>query len=159
MGDRGHNRHQPKRGRGLLCPFCGELGPRLIQCSLGRGLLPYQVVSSSTQPFGHNRHKPKTGGLCPFQGGAATPSNTTSNGPRFVYLHTNWHLDPSSRLATIHVGQKLGEGGVLFFWGSWVPIEHKVAWAEAHFHTKWHLSPSSRLATTDSGRNLGALPL
>ena len=27
MGDRGHNRHGPKRG-GLLCPFCeGELGP------------------------------------------------------------------------------------------------------------------------------------
>ena len=57
MGDRGHNRHEPKRG-GLLCPFCGELGPRLIQYDLSRGLLPYQVVSSSIQPFGHNRHGP-----------------------------------------------------------------------------------------------------
>jgi len=28
MGDRGHNRHGPKRG-GLLCPFCGERGHRL----------------------------------------------------------------------------------------------------------------------------------
>jgi len=28
MGDRGHNRHGPKRG-GLLCSFRGELGPRL----------------------------------------------------------------------------------------------------------------------------------
>jgi len=42
-----------------------------------------------------------------------------------------------------------------FFGGSWVPIEHKVAWAEAYLHTKWHLSPSSRLATMDIGRKLG----
>ena len=42
MGDRGHNRHRPKRG-GLLYLFRGELGPRLLHCGLGRGLLPYQV--------------------------------------------------------------------------------------------------------------------
>jgi len=40
-----------------------------------------------------------------------------------------------------------------------VPIEHKVAWAEAYLHTKWHLSPSSRLVTMDIGRKLGALSL
>ena len=41
--------------RGLLCPFLwGELGPHLTQCRLHRGLPPYQVVSSSIQPFGHN---------------------------------------------------------------------------------------------------------
>jgi len=40
MGERGHNRHGPKR-RGLLGPFCGELGLYLIQCGLGRGLHPY----------------------------------------------------------------------------------------------------------------------
>jgi len=35
MGDRGHNRHGPKRV-GRLCPFRGgELGPRLTQCDLG----------------------------------------------------------------------------------------------------------------------------
>jgi len=49
MGDRGHNRHGPKRGGGLLCPFRGALAPRLIQCGLGRGLLPYQVASSSSR--------------------------------------------------------------------------------------------------------------
>ena len=54
MGDRGHNRHRPKRGGGVLCPFRGALGTRLIQCGLCRDLLPYQVVSSSIQPFGHN---------------------------------------------------------------------------------------------------------
>jgi len=35
-----------------------------------------------------------------------------------AYLHANWHLNPSSRLATIDMGRKLGA-----FWdGSWVPI-------------------------------------
>jgi len=32
----------------------GALGTRLIQCGLRRDLLPYQVASSSIQPFGHN---------------------------------------------------------------------------------------------------------
>ena len=69
MGDRGHNRHGPKRG-GVAVPISrGELGPRLTQCGLGRGLFPYQVASSSIQPFGHNRH-----GLCPFLwGGELAP--------------------------------------------------------------------------------------
>jgi len=43
MGDRGHNRHGPKRG-GVLCPFRGALGTRLIQCGLRGGLLPYSDV-------------------------------------------------------------------------------------------------------------------
>ena len=66
MGDRGHNRHAPQRG-GCCAPFAGELGPRLTQCGLGRRLLiPYQVASSSIQPFGHNSHESKTEGLRPF---------------------------------------------------------------------------------------------
>jgi len=108
MGDRGHNRHGPKRG-GLLYPFRAKLGPCLIQCGLGRGL-----------------HR------------------------------TKWRLHPSSRLATIDMGQKLGGCGCALFLGvSWVPIEHKVTWAEAYLHTKWHHSLSCRLATTDIGRKLG----
>ena len=54
MGDRRHNRHGPKRRGGVLCPFRGALGTRLIQCGLRRCLLPYQVASSSIQPFGRN---------------------------------------------------------------------------------------------------------
>ena len=42
--------------------------------------------------------------------------------------------------------------------GSWVPIQHNVAWAETYLCTKWHLDPSSRLATIDTGRKLGAVP-
>jgi len=37
MGDRGHNRHGPKGG-GMLCPFRGALGTRLIQRGLRGGL-------------------------------------------------------------------------------------------------------------------------
>ena len=48
----------------VLCPFRGALGTRLIQCGLLRGLIPYQVASSSIEPFGHNSvgcHSPRIG--------------------------------------------------------------------------------------------------
>jgi len=65
-------------------PLSRELGHRLIQRGLGRGLLPYQVASSSIQLLGHNRHGPKMGGVgVPFfQGVAGSPSNTMSTGLR-----------------------------------------------------------------------------
>jgi len=47
---------------GVLCPFRRALGTPLIQCGLRRGLLPYQVASSSIKPFGHNSvgyHSPR----------------------------------------------------------------------------------------------------
>ena len=91
---------------GVLFPFAESWEP---VCGLCRRLLPYQLASSSIQPFGQNKHGPKLGG-----GGCA-----------------------------------------LWSGGSWVPIEHKVAWAEAYLHTKCHLSPSSSVPTTDIGRKLG----
>jgi len=38
-------------------------------------------------------------------------------------------------------------GGSAPFWGGggWVPIYHKVTWAETYLRTKWHLDASSRL--------------
>ena len=80
-----YNKHAPKRGGGLLCPFRGELGPRLIQYGLSRGLLPYQVESSSIRQFGHNSLGSKIGWECGsafFLEVAASPSNTKSHGPR-----------------------------------------------------------------------------
>ena len=59
------------------------------------------------------------------------------------------------RLATIDMGQKLGGSSAFFSWRSWVPIKHKVAWAEAYLRNKWHLDPSSHLATIDMGLKLG----
>jgi len=45
MGDRGHNRYQPKRG-GYCAPFRERgLGSRLTRCEVGRGLPSYQVAS------------------------------------------------------------------------------------------------------------------
>ena len=53
----------------------------------------------------------------------------------------------------------MGEDGCgLFSGGSWVPIEHKVAWAETYLHTKWYLDASSRLATIKMGGKLGLCP-
>jgi len=80
-----------KEGGGLLCPFCRELGRCLIQCGLGRGLIPYQVASSSVQP--------SRGQLRPIYYDVAWAE---------VYLRTKGDLDPSSLLATIDMGQKLG---------------------------------------------------
>jgi len=109
-GDCGHSRHGPKTG--LLCPVRGwaELGPRQTQCGLGQGLLPYQVASSSIQPFGHNRHAPKTGGCASFRG-KMWPHLTQRRldvAWTSVYLHTKWHLNPSSHLATTDMCRKLG---------------------------------------------------
>jgi len=68
-------------------------------------------------------------------------------------LHTKWHLDPTSRLATRH-GPKIG-GCVHFGEGSCILTYHNVIWREAYLHAKFHLDPSSHLATTDMGRTLG----
>jgi len=48
MGDRGMV-DMGRKEVGCCAPFAGggELGPRLTQCGLERGLLPYQVASSS----------------------------------------------------------------------------------------------------------------
>ena len=95
MGDRGHNRHWPKRGDAV--PFSGgQLGPRLTRYGLGRGLLPYWVASSSIQQSGHNIHGPKTGGSAPLWGEAAGfPSNTMSLGLRPTSLPSGILIYPA----------------------------------------------------------------
>jgi len=151
-----------RRG-GLLCPFCGgiKLGRRLTQRGLGPGLLPYQVASSSIQPFGHNRHGPNTGGCAPFRGEELRPHLIQRHPGRGwpPYQVASWSIQPFGH------HNRYGPKGLKIGWrlclfsgrGNWVSTEHKVAWAEAYIHTKWHLSPSSRLATTDIGRKLGEL--
>jgi len=59
------------------------------------------------------------------------------------------------RLATIDMGQKLGEVAVpLFGCVELGPHVTQCRLSEAYVRTKWHLDPSSRLATTDIGRKL-----
>jgi len=55
------------------------------------------------------------------------------------------------------MGRKLGGSAPFLGKRDWVPIYHKVAWAQAetYFHTQWHFSASRHLATTDMGRKLG----
>jgi len=67
---------------GTVPPFWwGELGPHLAQCGLDRGPTPYQVPSWSIEPFGHNRQRPKTGGLCPLFGEGELGPHLTQKSP------------------------------------------------------------------------------
>jgi len=71
-------------------------------------------------PFGEGELGPHLT-LRPFwRGGAGSPSNNVVWDE--AYLRTKWHLDVSSRLATIEMGRKLGRGGPLFGEGGWVRI-------------------------------------
>jgi len=108
------------------------------------------------QPFGHNRSGRKLGG-----GGAVPPFWVRESWVPIMawpeaHLHTKCHFDPSSRLATIDIGRKLGRGSGPFFGeGELGPRLTQLACAEAYLHTKWHFNPSSCSATTDMGRKLG----
>ena len=104
---------------------------------------------------GHNRHGRKEGAAVPLSRTAGTTSNTMWPSCAEVYFRTKWRVHPSSHLATLDMGQKLVGVGVPFSGSSWVPIKHKVAWAEAYLHSKQHLSQFSRLTTMDNGRKLG----
>ena len=62
--------------RGLLCPFREEVGPRLIQCGLGRGLLQYRT-NWRLHPSSHlatidmgQKIVWAWGWVCPFSGGS-----------------------------------------------------------------------------------------
>ena len=110
------------RKEGAAVLLSRELGPRLVQCCLGRGLLPYQAASSSIQPFGHNRHGPKFGrvGVPFFLGVAGSTSNTMSRRPRTTSV-------PSCILTMQPFGDnrrgpKIGWGSAPFGVGGWVPI-------------------------------------
>ena len=65
-----------------------------------------QVISSSWDgqplPFGHNRHGPKIGGLCPLFGQGNWVSIQRNVARAEAYVHAKFHLDPSNHLATIH---------------------------------------------------------
>jgi len=87
--------------RGCCAPFGRGVGsPSNTMWTGSRSTFVYKVASWSIQPFGHNRHGPKSGVLCPFLG---------ELDPRLTQCRrTKWHLDPSSRLAATDMGRKLG---------------------------------------------------
>jgi len=94
MGDRGHNKHGPKIGAAVRCPFgVGEVDPHLVQC-----------------------------------------------GQAEAYYAAKWHLDPSSRLATINMdrglyGRRPLPASVNFECGAAVPLS--VVQARSPSYTVW----------------------
>jgi len=69
-----------------------------------------------------------------------------------AYLRTKWHLDPHSRLATIHMGRKLAGGAVPPIREELGPHLTQCGRDDAYLHAKFHLDPSSRLATIHQRR-------
>ena len=63
---------------------------------------------------GHRGHGPKRGAAVPLSLGAGTPSNTMWPEPRSTSVPRT-RLQPSSHLATIGMGQKLGGSGCALF--------------------------------------------
>ena len=98
-----------------LCPLFGEWeGPR--PTSKPSGILIHPDVWPQQTWL-------KIGGAVRFFRGAGSPSTTVWPGLRPTYIHAKWHLDPSSRLATIDMARNWGGLCPLFGrWGSWVPI-------------------------------------
>jgi len=76
-----------------------ELGSRITQCGLGQlrsTSVPSGVFSSSIQPFGHNRHRPKIGwGSALFLGGSWVPSNTVLSGARLNSIPSGILVHPA----------------------------------------------------------------
>jgi len=71
MGDRGHNRHGPKRGGLLHVPLSREPGPRLVQCGLAE---VYFRTKRRLHPYSHlvtiDMGKKLGGDGCAFSGGS-----------------------------------------------------------------------------------------
>jgi len=85
------------------------------------------------------------GGLCPlFWWGSWVPSNTVAWAE--AYLRTKWHLNPSSRWATIGMGWKLGACAPL--WEDELgPHLTQYGHGRGLPHANFHFDPSNRLAT------------
>ena len=69
--DRGHNIDMGrKEGGAAVRPFRGSWDPRLVQCGLGRGLLPYQAASFIHPAIWPQQTSAKMGWgwVCPFSG-------------------------------------------------------------------------------------------
>jgi len=111
------------------CVLFGELGHRLAQCGLGRGLLPYQVASRSIQPLGHNRHGPKIWGCAPFWGGeSGSPSSTMWPGPRPTLVPNGILIHPAQPFRRNRHGPNIG--GLFPFSGRAMSPSNNVAWAQ-----------------------------
>jgi len=111
------------------CSTVAEMGDRLVTIDmgrkLGRGSVPYGEEAGSPcntiwpwlrpsfvpngiliHPAVWPQHMPKLGGLCPLSWVCIKHNVARAE----AYLLTKWQPDPSSRLATIVMGRKVGGG-------------------------------------------------
>jgi len=120
MGDRA--RAVGRKAGGCCAPFRGSSSNTT---SPGQGLPPYQVVSWSIQPFGHNRYGPKVG-VAVGSIKLWSPSNNVAWSE--VYFPTKWHLDPSRQpFGYNRYGRQLG---VCPFWGRGAGSPSNIMWPE-----------------------------
>jgi len=104
MGDCGHNRHEPKRRKrrgGCCAPFGG---PGTPSSTIWPNSIQYDF---SDYPRDHPSHlvlrRPPFG-----EGDWVSIQHKVTWAE--AYIHTKWHVDTASRLATIETGRKLGRG-------------------------------------------------
>ena len=118
----GHNRHKPKIGG---CVPLWELDPQSPSNTMWPGPRPTYVPSDiliNPAIWPQQTWAEIWEGLCPlffWGGGAGFPCNTMSPGPTPSFVPM--HLDPSSRLATIHRPKSGGAAVPHPFWGQ---IQH-----------------------------------
>jgi len=147
MGDRGHNRYGPKRGDAVPLSRGGGAGSPSNTLWPGprSTSVPSTILIWSVQPFGHNRHGAKIGGL-PFWGrGARSPSIRMPlrlrpiSVPSGILIHQVVWPQQIAALWAKNRGPLLGEG-------SWVPIQHNGQ-GRGLPPCQFRLDPSNRLAT------------
>jgi len=64
-----------------------------------------------------------------------------------AYLRTKWHIDPTSRFATIHMGREVGLCLLFFGGGELGPHLTQCGRGRGlYMHAKFHRDPSNRLA-------------
>jgi len=115
----GHNGHGPKeQGAAVPLALREELGPRLTQCGLGRGLPHTKRHLDPSSRLAAIDIGRKLDGGCALWGGTGSPSNTMSPEPRSTSLPIGILIHP-----TVWPQQTWAEnGGLCPFVGRWVPI-------------------------------------
>jgi len=82
-------------------PLWGELGPNLTQSRLGQGLPPTKWHLNPSNRLATIDMDRKLGAVPPFFGGSCVPISRNVAGAE-MYLRAKFHLDPFSRLDTMH---------------------------------------------------------
>jgi len=153
----GHNRYGPKIGKGCA-PLAGSWvpsntmwpGPR--PSSIPSGILIHPARLATKQTWAENW------GAVPLFGGRELGLHLQNVSWPEAYLRTKWHLDPSSCLATMDMGWKLG--AVPLLRGIWVPHVtqcHLGRGLPPHQVASWSIQPFGHNRHADMGRKWGWL--